>query len=42
MPPLGQAILRTMLALNPRVYVIMDPCCPQTLKKTWVTGYRRG
>jgi hypothetical protein len=31
--PLGQAILRTKLALKPSVYVIIDPCCPQMLEK---------
>jgi hypothetical protein len=31
---LGQAILRTKLALKPSVYVIIDPCCPQMLKKS--------
>lgn len=31
--PLGQAILRTMLDLNPCEYVIIVPCCPQMLKK---------
>lgn len=31
--PLGQAIFRIMLDLNPSVYVIIYPCCPQMLKK---------
>jgi len=31
--PLGQAIFRIMLDLNPSEYVIIDPCCPQMLKK---------
>jgi len=31
--PLGQAIFRIMLDLNPSVYVIIDPCCPQMLEK---------
>jgi len=32
--PLGRAIFRIMLDLNPSVYVIIDPCCPQMLEKT--------
>ena len=39
--PLGQAIFRIMLDLNPSVYVIIDPCCPQMLKKNGAAGYYR-
>jgi len=40
--PLGRAIFRIMLDLNPSVYVIIDPCCPQMLEKMGppdITGF---
>ena len=39
--PLGLAILRTIVDLNPSVYVIIDPCCPQMLGKIRVAGFGR-